>query len=58
MIKSIHVVGFQSHADSTIEFDPGVNVLIGQSDSGKTAVVRALDWALNNRPHRVCRTGS
>jgi DNA repair exonuclease SbcCD ATPase subunit len=50
MIKKLRMKGFQSHADTRIEFDEGVNVIIGQSDSGKTAVLRALDWVLNNRP--------
>lgn len=50
MIKTIRLVNFQSHKDTELQFDPGVNVIIGRSDSGKTAVVRALNWVVNNRP--------
>ena len=50
MIERLDIENFQSHKETTIEFDPGVNVLIGQSDCGKTAVLRALDWVCNNRP--------
>lgn len=50
MLKSLRIQNFQSHEDSLLEFDPGVNVIIGQSDSGKTAILRALRWLLTNRP--------
>jgi DNA repair ATPase RecN len=50
MFKSIVLQNFQSHKDTTLEFDPGVNVIIGDSDSGKTAILRALTWVLTNRP--------
>jgi exonuclease SbcC len=50
MIKTLQVQNFQSHAKSTLHFDPGVNVIIGPSDSGKTALLRALRWLIWNRP--------
>lgn len=50
MIQQIDIQNFQSHKDSTLEFSPGVNVIVGTSDSGKTAVIRALKWAVFNRP--------
>ena len=50
MIKSLELKNFQSHKVSHLEFDPGVNVIIGPSDSGKTAIIRALRWLVWNRP--------
>ena len=50
MIKSLTLQNFQSHKQSTLEFNPGVNVIIGPSDSGKTAFIRALRWLVWNRP--------
>jgi len=50
MIQSIEISNFQSHKHSTLEFDPGVNVIVGSSDSGKTAIIRALRWLIWNRP--------
>ena len=50
MIKSIHITNFQSHKDTQLEFHPGVNVILGASDSGKTAIIRALRWLTFNRP--------
>lgn len=50
MIQSIHIHNFQSHKDTELEFDPGVNVFIGQSDGGKSAIHRAIRWVVENRP--------
>lgn len=50
MIKSIAIKNFQSHANTEIDFHPGVNVIVGRSDSGKSAIMRALYWAFFNRP--------
>lgn len=50
MLKTIRVERYQSHHDSTFNFSPGVNGIIGTSQSGKTAILRALKWILTNRP--------
>ncbi len=50
MITSIRLANFQSHKDTRLELHPGVNSIVGSSDSGKTAILRALYWAFNNRP--------
>ncbi len=50
MINSLTIQNFQSHKNTTLEFDNGINIIIGQSDSGKTAIIRALNWVINNRP--------
>ena len=49
MISSIRIQNFQSHDDTAIPFHPGLNVIVGSGDSGKTAVHRALRWAQSNR---------
>lgn len=49
-IKHILIENFQSHARSELTFGPGLNVIIGPSDNGKSAVLRALRWALYNEP--------
>lgn len=50
MLESLSLQNFQSHKNSELEFDPGVNVIVGPSDSGKTAVIRALRWLVWGRP--------
>ena len=50
MIKALELQNFQSHRRTRVELSPGVNVIVGPSDSGKTAVLRALGWVVWNRP--------
>ena len=49
-IKKVNLVNFQSHKDTTIEFDKGLNIIVGASDSGKTSILRGIKWALYNDP--------
>ena len=50
MLTQLQISNFQSHDNTTLDFVPGVNVVVGQSDSGKTAIIRALRWLFTNRP--------
>lgn len=50
MITSLKITNFQPHENTTLDFHPGVNIIIGETDKGKTAIIRALRWAVWNRP--------
>jgi DNA repair exonuclease SbcCD ATPase subunit len=50
MIKQLNIQNFQSHKDTSIDFSDGVNIIVGASDSGKSAIIRALKWLHWNRP--------
>jgi exonuclease SbcC len=50
MIKEIHIENFQSHKNTTLKLSKGVNVITGSSDSGKTAIIRALTKLVWNKP--------
>lgn len=50
MIKELMIKNFQSHKLTDISFDPGINVIVGPSDSGKSAIIRAIQWLIYNRP--------
>lgn len=50
MLKTLHIRNFQSHADTYLEFLSGVNIIVGESDSGKSSIIRALRWLVWNRP--------
>jgi len=50
MIKSLSIKNFQSHENLDIEFSEGVTGLIGRSQSGKTAALRALSLLTENKP--------
>lgn len=51
-IKSLFLADFQSHAKTSVELAPGggVTIIVGQTDSGKTAIVRALRLLFYNIP--------
>ena len=50
MIQELKIRNFQSHKRTDLKFAPGVNVILGSTDSGKTAIIRALRWAIYNKP--------
>lgn len=49
-IKRIILDNFQSHKHSIIDLDERLNVIVGPSDSGKSAIIRGIKWALYNEP--------
>ena len=50
MFTKIEIKNFQSHKDTMIDFDKGINSICGESDNGKTAIIRAIRWVIENRP--------
>jgi putative ATP-dependent endonuclease of the OLD family len=50
-VSRIHIKNYRCFADQQIDFCPGVNVLIGENNSGKTTVLSALELVLNQE-HR------
>jgi len=50
MLQSIEVLNYQSHKSTTIELHPGLNIISGTTDSGKSSLLRAVLWAVRNRP--------
>ena len=51
IIDNVCIENFQSHENTTIQFKDGLNAIIGKSNSGKTSILRAIRWALDNDPH-------
>lgn len=43
-------------ASKEIEFTPGFNVIVGQNDAGKTALVEALSLHFSDKPHLSMKT--
>ena len=50
MITKIEIKNFQSHKHTVIDFSNGVNVIIGSSDCGKSAIIKAMRWCITNSP--------
>jgi len=51
-IKTITLENFQSYKNQVITCKPGLNLLIGTSDSGKSAILRAISFVLYNHPKK------
>lgn len=49
-ISAVEIKGFQSHVESVFDLGPGLNVITGPSDAGKTAIIRAVRWVAFNEP--------
>jgi len=49
-MKKVKISGFQSHRNTELNLHPNVNIIVGQSSSGKTAIFRAIEWLNTNRP--------
>lgn len=60
LIEKVLIENFQSHESTELTFNGGLNVIIGPSDHGKSAVIRAIKWVLYNEPrgNEFIRQGS
>jgi len=50
MIESLYLKNFESHKNTVLEFSPGVNVISGESDHGKSSIIRGIYWIKDNKP--------
>lgn len=46
----LKVKGFGQHIERVVKFTPGLNVLVGESEVGKTMLIRALYLLIENSP--------
>lgn len=46
----LKILNFQKHKELVIELDPKITTIVGPSDSGKSAVIRAIKWLMTNQP--------
>lgn len=52
-LKKVQIRNFQSHRDTEVHLVPGINLVVGTSDIGKSAFMRALNLAMHNEvPNR------
>ncbi|MFA5048694.1 MAG: AAA family ATPase [Patescibacteria group bacterium] len=50
MLNKIQIQNFQIHENVELSFCPGINLIVGVSEHGKSAIFRALYWLIENKP--------
>jgi exonuclease SbcC len=50
MLKNLHILNFQAHQNTQIEFSPYVTAIVGLNNHGKSAVIRSIQKVLRNEP--------
>jgi len=50
MLEKLLVQNFQGHDKFRVDFDPHITCIVGPSDAGKSALIRALRWVSTNQP--------
>lgn len=51
-LAAVRINNYRCFAEETIQFSPGVNVLLGENNSGKTTVIKALGLVLDQRSRK------
>jgi predicted ATPase len=56
-ISRFQLLNYKSFRDSgVLEFQPGINIIVGANNAGKTALLEALSLNFENNPHRSLKT--
>lgn len=50
MLKRLRIRNFQRHDNLDLVLDPSITTIVGPSDIGKSAILRALRWVCFNKP--------
>lgn len=60
MLNQLQLTNFQCHEKLTIDFDESITSIVGPSDVGKSAIIRAWGWVCTNYPQgdAFIRSGS
>ncbi len=56
-IKKLQAFNYKSYLDSSLmEFTPGINIIIGRNNAGKTSLLELLTLKFENQPHKSLKT--
>ena len=52
MLEKLSLRNFQTHVRFDVELSPSINVFVGESDAGKSSILRALKWVCTGQAPR------
>lgn len=52
-VSKIHITGYRCFREATVQFRPSLNVIIGENNSGKTALLEGIRWVLGGHRGRL-----
>jgi predicted ATP-binding protein involved in virulence len=56
-ISRFQLLNYKSFQDfGVLEFQPGINIIVGANNSGKTALLEVLSLSFETSPHRSIKT--
>ena len=50
MLERIKIEGFQVHEKLDVVLDPQITTIVGETDAGKSSLIRAIRWLVLNKP--------
>ena len=57
ILEALYLRDFRNYAEETVEFDPGVNLIVGDNAQGKTNLLEAVSFLGSGRSFRAQKTG-
>jgi predicted ATP-dependent endonuclease of OLD family len=56
-IKKLQIFNYKSYINSNLlQFTPGINIIVGRNNSGKTSLLELLTLNFENHPHKSIKT--
>lgn len=49
-IKEVTLLNFKSHKNATVRFKEDFNLIVGENNVGKSTILKAINWVLNDTP--------
>ena len=46
IFKKLELINFKSHANTTLDFNPGISLIVGENGAGKSSIFEAITFAL------------
>ena len=56
-LSELRLRQFRNYQNETLEFDPGVNLIVGRNAQGKTNLLEAIGYLGSGKSFRAQKTG-